>query len=294
MIFPTVRRTMADEVGVVFRQELRRFLRAPRTLWAAGLYALAGLGTASLLRRTAEVVGDEAKQADVDPQQLASQSGELLGQVLSFTGWGDAATGRAIADAGVPLTVLAFFVLGSWFLPMLVATVAFDRYSDLATGGARFALLRVRRESWFAGRWLATAASSALLLGVMWLLALVPLARIEGASPQAVLREGVRDALLSMLLALPYLSLTALVSSLARPAVAFVATAGTWLALSTLGASLPTEGAGAALRGLLPWSWAPHLIARDAGQLSAGIAGLSGLALLYALAALWLLRRRDV
>ena len=288
-------RSHLAEVATVFRVELRRFLRAPRTLWATALYAIAGLGTAFALRKGAEAVIEQARVAGVEADQLASQSANVLGELLSFAGWGDAGTAQAIVAAHVPFPVLGFFVLASWFLPMLVAIVAFDRFSELATGGARFALLRVRRESWFLGRWLATAAAVSLLLAAMWGVAAVVLARTEGASTLDVLRESLRDALLMNVLALPYLGLTALVSSLSRPGAAFVSTSLVWIALSMLSTTLPlASGPWPALRWLLPWSWAPKLIAREPLVLAAGVGGLAAIALGLVLAALVLLRRRDV
>jgi hypothetical protein len=291
----TVPRTYLAEVATVFRVELRRFLCAPRTLWPAALYGVAGLGTAAVLRKGAETITAQAGEAGVTSDMLASQSAAMLGELLSFAGWGDADTAQAIVEARVPLPVLGFFVLASWFLPLLVAVVAFDRFSDLATGGARFALLRVRRESWFIGRWLSTAAAVSLLLGAMWGAAAVVLTGTGGASGIAVVREALRDALLMDLLALPYLGLTALVSSLARPQAAFVSTTFVWLALSTLSSALPlADPPWPWLRWLLPWSWAPNLIAREPAVLAAGVGGLVAIAAGLLLVSLVLLRRRDV
>ncbi|MFM2153164.1 MAG: hypothetical protein RL199_1599 [Pseudomonadota bacterium] len=292
----TGRRTLQTELATVFRLELRRFLMARRTLWTVSLFALAGLGTASLLRRLSESVVEQAAEAGIAADALSSTAGPVLGELLSFVGWGDADTAQGLLEAHVPLAVLGFFVLASWFLPMLVALVAFDRFSDLATGVARYDLLRVRRGTWLAGRWLATAAALSLLLGAMWLgVVAVVLSRADGAHIGAILREAARDAVLLDVLALPYLGLTALISSVSRPGSAFVTTTFVWLGLSVLSAALPhASRPWPLLRWLLPWSWAPGLIARSPVTLASSVVALVTLALALVTLVHLHLRRRDV
>jgi hypothetical protein len=245
----------------------------------------------------------------INDQELAAGTQEIVGRVLGWVGWGDTGDAAEIFRDRVPLLLLCFFVLASYFLPMLVALVSFDQFSELSTRGARFALLRVRRGAYFAGKAAAAAATVVILLGLLWTgVGLV--AGLRGGPDQWVpcAREALRYWLLMCVLALPYLSLTALVSALARPAMAFLATLGAWFGL-WLGAKavdwmIPAllqrhgfDGLAAQVRRLLvfvPWQHAPRLISRDTGTVLSGALPLLALSALGFLAAFVLVRRRDV
>lgn len=287
----------AREVLTVFRHEYRYLFLSVRTLVPMLIYA--GFGGLSMLVfvKLAATARQKAVETGLSTEQLESGLGETLGKVLSWVGWGDEGTGAEIMRDHVPLLVLFFFALSSYFLPLLVAVVSFDQFSDLSTRGARFSLLRVRRETYFAGKALAACASVAGFLFAMWLVVIV-VAAVHGGSGEVfyAVREGLRAWALMCVLALPYLALTAIVSSYAKPGLAFVGTFGAYIAMSmanTVARRLP-DALQTVLLPLFPWEHAPKLISRYTPTMAAGVAALVAIALaLYVLTG-WLVRRRDV
>jgi len=302
-----------EAARVVLRHELRRLAFSGRTLVFGAIYGGFGaLSVAAFLWGASRARSEIDKRAGgpVSEADLERGTREIVGQVLGWLGWGDAGDAAEMFRDRVPLLGLYFFLLASYFLPLLVAMVSFDQFSELSTRAARYALLRVRRGSYFAGKAAAGAATVALLLALVW--TCVGVAAAARGGPDALfdaVRETVRAWALMCVLALPYLSLTALVSAAVRPQFAFLGTFGLWIGLP-LGAwivdsVLPWmlrrqgwEAAGVQVRRLLvlfPWQHAPRLISRDVPTLLLhGVLPLCALAALGYLAAFALVRRRDV
>lgn len=299
-----------SEGWTVFRHELRQFLLRPRTLLLMAVYAgFAALAVRIMLfvsqgaRAQLEAAGTEG----IPQEEIDRVVEEGVGQALALLGWGTVGDAAELFRDQVPLLVLFFFLLASYFLPLLVALVSFDQFSELSTRGARFALLRVRRTTWLGGKALAAAGSVALFLAVMWVL-VVAVATTRGEAPVgAAVREGLRAWALMSVLSLPYLAVTAWVSSLARPRVAFLGVAGAWFFFSVgswlvqtvipyllTNAGMP--GPAEAVRRLVvvfPWSHAPALISRHDPTLWRGVGALLIIAAAWYAIALWVVRRRD-
>jgi hypothetical protein len=227
------RLTATEQAWTVLRHEFRDLFLSLRTLGPMVVYAGFGALAMTLFLKASAALREKAHETGLSDAQLQEGVEKALGEVLAFVGWGDVGTGAEIVRDHVPLAELSFFAMASYFLPLLVALVSFDQFSNLSTRGARFALLRVRRWSYFAGKALAAVASVAGFLAVMWAVVIVATVRDGGASEAwYAVREGVRGWGLMCVLALPYLALTALVSSLARPGLAFVATFGAYIGIS--------------------------------------------------------------
>lgn len=301
------------EIATVFRYELQSLLFSPRTLLPMLIYA--GFSVLSMLvfsaaankARDAFSSAEQAEQAPSGAVDLATS--EIVGQVLEFTGWGTKGDAAEMVRDHVPLVVVFFFALASYFLPLLVALVSFDQFSELSTRGARFALLRVRRDSYVAGKALAAVAAVAGFLLVMWAIVIAVGVWRGGAeiSIHAV-REGLRAWALMSVLALPYLSITAVISSRARPGVAFLATFGAFIGLS-IGSTLVTYVLPWALRKggletlaeqsqrllvIFPWSHAPNLVSRWTPTVAQGVGALVVLAAIGYALTIFSVRRRDV
>lgn len=305
-------RPASSEIGTVLRHEFRALLLSWRALVPMGIYAGFGalammvfLKIASAAQSQFEALGGEAATGG-SLDELAEQT---IGGVLRFAGWGEQGDIAELFRDQVPLLIVFFFVLASYFLPLLVALVSFDQFSELSTRGGRFALLRVRRTSYVAGKALAAAGTVSAFLLSMWLVVIV-VASVQGGVevlPRA-LKEGLRGWVLMTALSLPYLSLTALVSSVTRPGLAFVATLGLWVALSigswVVGSLVPSllersEMTGLAgwvekLTVLFPWESAPALISRHGPTLAQGLVNLLLLAAIGYVVTALVVRRRDV
>ena len=286
-----------EQVWTVLRHEWRLLFFSPRMVAPMLVYAGFGALAMFLMVKTGDALREKAAEAGVGPEALEEGMSKSLGEVLGLVGWGDAATGAEIGRDHVPLLVLSFFAAASYFLPLLVALVSFDQFSNLSTRGARFALLRVRRGGYFAGKALAALASVAGFLFAMWLVVVVvALTKADESQGLYVVREGLRAWALMCVLALPYLAITALVSSLSAPGLAFVATLGSYVALSLANGAahrLPESLSAPALLAF-PWEHAPRLIARDLPTLASGVGGLLVIAAVLYAATAALLGRRDV
>lgn len=181
-------------------------------------------------------------------------------------------------------------------------------FSELSTRGARFALLRVRRDTYVLGKAAAALGSVVAFLGLMWLIVMGALILHTSHEVSIVIRESLRAWVLMVVLALPYLSATALISALVRPALAFVLTLGTWVGLS-FGAWFVGHGGPWLLTKfglsslvdyekdllvLFPWQHASALISRDNLTLARGATALLLLGLAGYVATMYIVRRRDV
>ncbi len=282
----------AREVWTVFRHELKHLFFSARM--AVPMIVYSGFGALSVLIFLK--IQDFAEKRGLHPTKLGADS-EALGKLLQSFKLGGVGTAAEILRDHVPMLMLYFFVLASFFLPILVALVSFDQFSDLSTRGARFALLRVRRETYFAGKSLASLASVAGFLFAMWLV--VTVVAVHRASPEDVtiaLREGARGWLLMCVQALPYLALTALVSSFAKPGLAFVGTFGLWIVLwlaDFFTRWLP-EALQAPARAIFPSEHIAPLLSRWSPTLWSGVGALVAIAaVVYVLTALFV-RVRDV
>lgn len=290
------RRSRSSELFVVFRHELRALALSTRTLLPMAVYAGFGALTTWIYVMSARSVRRFAADA-AGGQNLEEAAQQTLGGVLQTLGWGTMGDAAEIFRDQVPLVVVLFFVMASTFLPLLVALVSFDQLSELSTRGARFSLLRVRRDSYVLGKALASAATVSAFLLVAWAVVVgVAASRGEVAALPVAVLEGLRGWALMSVLALPYLALTALVSAFARPGGAFVATLAVWMGLS-VGAKVVQYGLPESYRFLLalfPDQHAGKLLSRYAPTLWSGIGALLVLAAAGYALTVFAVRRRDV
>jgi len=298
----------ARQVRVVFLRELRTLLAGPRTLWSMAAYTGLSVLVLSLIGLArSQVSNATGGNADALVTTHAARTAQFLGELLAFTGWGDVGVASEILRDGVPLALIAFFIGASYGLPLLVAFVSHDQFSELSTRGARFVLLRVPRDAYAVGKALANVAAVSGFLSTTWVLAAMR-SILAGEPAGLVVVESLRAWLLMCALALPYLGLTALVSSLTGPAAAFVATFAAWIGLmvGALGVRywLPVRLTEAGFDGLakssqhllelFPWHHAGGLISRHPPDVARGLAGLVLLAAVAFAASLLVVRRRDV
>jgi ABC-type transport system involved in multi-copper enzyme maturation permease subunit len=258
----------------------------------------------------ADRIRDEATKqvGDKALEQIEAQSETMVGQALETTGWGTRGDAAEMMRDNVPLIVIFFFAVASYFLPMLVALVSFDQFSELSTRGARFVLLRVRRGTYVAGKACASIGTVAVFLLIMWTVVAGVAVYRGGNSAPVIVRESLRAWALMTVLALPYLSITALISCFVRPGLAFVLTLGAWIAMwigfGLVNSFIPwlltgrgwTDAAEAErhLLAVFPWHHAPKLISRDFGTLAAGVGPLIPLAVIGYLLTFFVVRKRDV
>jgi ABC-type transport system involved in multi-copper enzyme maturation permease subunit len=299
------------EAWIIGRNEFRYLFFTVRTLAPMLIYAAFG----ALAVFAFIWLGDRAREEVVNQfgdkavEVLQKRSEELTGSILEFVHWGTKGDAAELFRDKVPLLIVFFFALSSFFLPLLVAVVTFDQFSELSTRGARFVLLRVRRGSYFVGKIAAAWLSVSAFLLVMWTVVVALAIVHDGTELTApALREGVRAWALMSLLALPYLALTAFVSSLVTPGLAFILTLGSLIAIVMgnviVGRTIPWtfkrwgwESAAEAERHLLaifPWHHAPKLISRDGMTLASGVGSLLLIALIGYLLTFFVIRRRDV
>jgi hypothetical protein len=183
----------AREVLTVFRHEFRALFLSGRTLLPMLVYAGFGAIAMYLFLKAETAAAERAAALGVGPKEIEESLATTLGAVMKFVGWGDEGVAAEIIRDHVPLLILFFFALASFFLPLLVAVVTFDQFSDLSTRGSRFALLRVRRWAYVAGKSLAAFASVAGFLLAMWVV-VVGITLSRGAPAQAfdAVVEGLR------------------------------------------------------------------------------------------------------
>jgi ABC-type transport system involved in multi-copper enzyme maturation permease subunit len=195
------------EIGAIWRGETTRALRTGRVLVLLLLFllfvglALMGVG---LLSNQA-VAGAMRLAPDANPDQVKQGLLSAKKQFLSAFFTDDERLLDSLAE--LPLVLLVVFKLTLRFVPLFIALMGFDQVAgEVGPRSIRYLIVRVKRSSIILGKFLSQATIFSLLLTVctlaMWTMKLI------GSS---------------VVLALAYLSLTALCSALVRQgAVALV------------------------------------------------------------------------
>lgn len=118
----------AREWAIVFRHEFRRLLLTPRTFVPMVIYG----GFACLwlwgFQNIERQIEEKRDQMNMTDDEVATTSRQALSQGLTFTGWGNEGDAAEIERDHVPVTIVVFFALASYFLPLLVAVVSFDEF----------------------------------------------------------------------------------------------------------------------------------------------------------------------
>jgi len=255
------------EIGAVWRGETTRALKTGRVVVLLVLFLLfVGLALTGVGLLANQLVATAMKSSpDVDPEQvkqgLMAARKQFLMQFLT-----DDET-MAESLAALPLALLVVFKLTLRFVPLFIALMGFDQLAgEVGPKSIRYLIVRVKRSSIIFGKFLSQATIFALLLTVCTLV-MVGVSKLLnpefGAAELTVWTLKLIGS--SLVLALAYLSLTALCSALVRQgAVALVLNIiglfVIWfLSLAGEYFRFPGEAISGQLDQLRPDSWAAYL-----------------------------------
>jgi len=188
----------------VARTELLRTLRNARVLV---LLLLFGTSTALIGLVVGIITRGLSSQ---DPEAAAAASAGILGFLVGQ----DGAAFQRLSE--LPLLVPVVFRITLFFVPLYVALLGYDQLSaEVATGSIRYLVVRARRGSILAGKFLAQA----LVMGVLLALVLVGLfvagaGLRPGLDPLAYGAAAARFWVAGAALTFSYLALTTLASAL--------------------------------------------------------------------------------
>jgi ABC-type transport system involved in multi-copper enzyme maturation permease subunit len=225
----TVRATVEsfNEIGAIWRGEVGRALKSGRVLVLLLLFLLfvglaltvVGFFNHQINAQVDQAIAMGQGSAEAAQAQMLQQKK----QFLSFVITDDEAMLEALTP--LPLVLLVVFKLTLRFLPLLIALMGFDQLAaEVGPRSIRYLVVRVRRHSIVVGKFLAQATLFALLLAVatVMMVAVAKALNDDFAASQALLWTAKLYAS-SLAMALAYLALTTLCSSLVRsPPVALV------------------------------------------------------------------------
>lgn len=181
----------ARQTWLVMLNELADALRSRRALVILLLYVAAGVlttnGSISVLLR---IENELSEALQLGPSDRAGVVSSAIWKSDRFRRMvGDASGHSGLVDdlTGTPPIVLIYGGLAFFYTPLLVMLVAGGRVAEeLASGSARYALLRTSRLSWSVGKFLGQVAlvgMALLLSGVgAWITAEVRMAAAERAA----------------------------------------------------------------------------------------------------------------
>ena len=218
----------ATEIRILAAREMRRSVRSTKGI-VLGLLTLLGAFVTSFV-----CVWLEGKQRALEHAMSTEQFVELKRQLLEKQ-MGDAA--RAAYEANVPLSLHAFLEITIWLAPLLIALLGFDvMSSELQHRSVRFWTVRVRRSSYFVGKF----------FGLWALVGLITLALnvISGAvamsngyvTPAQFFTWGLRFWLVALLITGTWAAVATFISSCFKtPVVALLTTFAAFFVLWLLG-----------------------------------------------------------
>ncbi len=219
---PTVRRAMEDlnEVLAVWRGEVGRAIKSGRVLVLLILFLLfVGLAltiVGFINHQLTATVSNTLANNGADPAQATEALAKQKTQFLSFFFTDDEAMLDSLTQ--LPLVLLVVFKVTLRFVPLLIALMGFDQLAgDIGPKSIRFFVVRVKRDSLVLGKFLAQATIFALLLTVSTLLMVLVTKFIDqDFSMGDVAWWSLKLTVSSLVLALAYLGLTSLCSSLVK------------------------------------------------------------------------------
>ncbi len=296
------------DTWTVFGAELRRALKSPRVLLVLLLYLAFSAGVmlaAGALARQAQMQFEAQGQG---MEGLQSPKAVMLALLFGQD--------RGLVESllGLPAVLLLVFKLGLIFLPAYVALLGFDTVSaELQTRSLRYLTVRTSRTALVLGKALALASVVVLLLTVVQLGAFgYALSSVPDFSLPDALHAWLRLWGTSVLVGLAMAALTTLCSTVSStPALSlalnFAALLGFFAAgvlggsarLVRMGQEQLSHEAGAVgwqeRVGLLaPSTWSSEVLYPDAARALTGVVALLVFTALCALAAVAVLRSRDV
>ncbi len=209
-----------SEIGAIWRGETRRALKSGRVLVLLILFLLfVGLALT--------VVGFLNHQLNAKFDQQMSMAGADMSQAKEQLAAGKkqflqtfVTEDEAMLDslAAIPIVLLVVFKLTLRFLPLFIALMGFDQLAgEVGPKSVRYLVVRVKRSSIILGKLLSQVTLFALLMSVCTVM-MVLVARVlntDFAAADVALWTG-KLIISSMVLALAYLSLTALFSAVVK------------------------------------------------------------------------------
>lgn len=213
------------EIGVIWRSETTRALKATHVLVLLVLFLLfvgLALGGASVLIN--QFLSTLTKNAPaMDPEKMREALLQARTQALLQFFTDDEKLAKSLA--ALPLVLLVVVKLTLRFVPLLIALMGFDQLAgEVGNKSIRYLIVRVKRDSIIFGKFLAQATVFSVLLTVSTLVMMVVTKALNAdfsLGDMALWTVKVIGS--SVVLALAYLSLTALCSAVVRQgAVALV------------------------------------------------------------------------
>ncbi len=292
--------TMHD-ILIIAREDLRQTFRSTKAVLLLGIYALLSLLTGALvilISRTAAVQIETATEGVELPPELAGAGSRELQEEITRQVLEVFVDDPALASylAGIPLVILFFFWANRTFLPWLAALIGFDALGrDIESGTVRYLTLRTRRSSLVLGRFFAnaillgllTAATHLLIFGfgILW---------IDEFPGMSAAGQLFRFWLLVLPVGTAWLAFMLLVSALVRPYPALLV--GIVALLGTVMAGWLTNfwGAIEPLRWMLPRVYGGYLLSPNVQEQLIGVGVFTLATVVFVIAALLTLERRDV
>lgn len=209
-----------SEIGAIWRGETRRALKSGRVLVLLILFLLfvgLALTVVGFLNHQLNAKFDQQmSMAGADMSQAKEQLAAGKKQFLQTFVTEDEAMLESLA--AIPIVLLVVFKLTLRFLPLFIALMGFDQLAgEVGPKSVRYLVVRVKRSSIILGKLLSQVTLFALLMSVCTVM-MVLVARVlntDFAAADVALWTG-KLIISSMVLALAYLSLTALFSAVVK------------------------------------------------------------------------------
>lgn len=204
-----------QEIGAIWRGETRRALKSGRVLVLLILFLLfvgLALTIGAGLSRMAESITMGGAPSSATAAEDTGSRKQILQRLITDD--------PAMLDslAAIPLLLLGVFKITLRFLPLFIALMGFDQLSgDVGNKSIRYLVVRVKRSSIILGKLLSQMTLFALLMSLCTVL-MVMVTKILNPlfAPADVALWTGKLILSSLVLALAYLSLTALLSALVK------------------------------------------------------------------------------
>jgi ABC-type transport system involved in multi-copper enzyme maturation permease subunit len=271
------------EVQLVTGRELRKSLRSAKGILLAAMSVVGGTGMALLLAWI-----DRQRRSlpnlEVDPAVMQEH---FLSQAYGPE------TGHALATAPYALIIMLGITL--WLSPLLIALMGFDSIAgELQHRTARYWVVRTRRGSYIAGKFLGSwLVLLAVLLGmnvIVW----IATAAVGGLSPGPVVGWGIRFFAVCVPITAAWCGIAVLVGSQVKtPIVALLLTCLAFFGLWFLNIAGGLGGAGW-LSYVYPNSYDRLFLSPKPMDAARGLLGTGAIALLTTAAAAILFEKRDL
>jgi len=307
-----------QEIGAVWRGEVTRSLKSGRIVALLVLYlvftagALTGLGYLNV-KINHQFSTDALASTGMSPKEAKDAMREQKKALLSK--FYDEPMLSAVLP--LPVVLLLVFKLAMLFVPLFVALMGFDQVSgEVGPKSIRYYVVRVRRSSLVAGKFLSQAALYAVLVGTCVVVMTVVAKVLNSDFSMADMSTwGLKLLLAALVFGFAYLGLTAFCSSLVRTSAislilnvialfvlwvvnfageTFFLLPGETAEPGTFSSMLKSESALGYARYLSVWHFEPDLLHPHWSVAVPALVAHVGFALVCVGAAMMVLKRRDV